>query len=41
VAFTFLETPSLLQPAGVAFQAMSMKIGVKRGLRKLPAAQGT
>lgn len=39
IAFTFTDTPTTINPAGVNFQALSLQIGVKRGLNKLPAAQ--
>lgn len=39
VAFTFTDTPTVANPAGVNFQALSLELGMKRGLRKLPGAQ--
>lgn len=41
VAFTFTDTPTVASPAGVNFQALSLQLGMKRGLKKLPAAQST
>ncbi len=41
VAFTFVDTPTAANPAGVNFQALSLELGLKRGLKKLPAAQST
>ncbi len=39
VAFTFVDTPTTTNPAGVNFQALSLELGLKKGLNKLPAAQ--
>jgi hypothetical protein len=39
VAFTFVDTPTTTNPAGVNFQALSLEMGLKPGLRRLPAAQ--
>lgn len=39
IAFTFIDVPTLANPAGVNFQALSLEVGFKRGLSKLPAAQ--
>ncbi len=39
VAFTFTDTPTVANPAGVNFQALALEVGLKRGLSKLPAAQ--
>lgn len=41
VAFTFVDTPTTANPSGVNFQALSLELGMKRGVRKLPAAQST
>ncbi len=39
VSFTFTDTPTTANPAGVNLQALSLELGLKRGLKKLPAAQ--
>lgn len=40
VAFTFIDTPDVATPAfGVNFQALSLELGLKKGVQKLPAAQ--
>ncbi len=41
VAFTFTDTPTVTTPQGVVFQALSLELGLKRGVRKLPASQST
>ena len=41
VAFTFVDTPTVGNPSGVNFQDLSLELGLKRGLKKLPAAQST
>lgn len=39
VAFTFRDEPTTANPAGVNFQALSLELGLKKGLKRLPAAQ--
>lgn len=39
IAFTFTDVPTVANPSGVNFQALSLEVGMKRGLSKLPAAQ--
>lgn len=42
VAFTFVDTPLLASPAGgVNYQDLSLELGLKKGLKKLPAAQSS
>ena len=41
VAFTFIDRPTVANPAGVNFQALSLELGMKRGIKKLPAVQST
>lgn len=39
VAFTFVDTPTTANPSGVNFQALSLELGLKRGLKRLPGVQ--
>lgn len=41
VAFEFIDTPTTANPAGVNFQSLSLQLGMKKGLRKLPGVQST